>query len=50
MMGHRGFSEGLVGNIDCALWDLLGRMAEAPVAKLLGGSAREGEGLRQHCS
>ena len=40
MMGHRGFSEGLVGNIDCALWDLLGRMAGVPVAKLLGG-ARE---------
>ena len=40
MMKHRGFSEGLVGNIDGALWDLLGRMAGVPVAKLLGG-ARE---------
>jgi L-alanine-DL-glutamate epimerase-like enolase superfamily enzyme len=40
MMKHVGFPEGLVGNIDGALWDLLGRMAGVPVAKLLGG-ARE---------
>ncbi|MBM3959700.1 MAG: enolase [SAR202 cluster bacterium] len=36
-MNRSGFSEALVGNIDCALWDLLGRMAGVPVAKLLGG-------------
>ncbi|MDP2949145.1 MAG: enolase C-terminal domain-like protein [Chloroflexota bacterium] len=40
MMSHRGFSERLIGNIDCALWDLMGRIAGVPVAKLLGG-ARE---------
>jgi L-alanine-DL-glutamate epimerase-like enolase superfamily enzyme len=40
MMKHRRFSEALIGNLDCALWDLLGRMAGVPVAKLLGG-ARE---------
>ena len=37
MMGNRRFSDPLIGSIDCALWDLLGRMAEVPVAKLLGG-------------
>ena len=40
MLGHRGFSEALIGNIDGALWDLLGQMAGVPIAKLLGG-ARE---------
>jgi L-alanine-DL-glutamate epimerase-like enolase superfamily enzyme len=40
MIRHRGFSEGLLGNIDCALWDMLGKMAGVPIAKLLGG-ARE---------
>lgn len=40
MMKHIGFSDALVGNIDGALWDLLGRKAEVSVAKLLGG-ARE---------
>ena len=42
MMGQRGFSEGLVGNIDCALWDLHGRMAGVPIAKLLGGAREKG--------
>ncbi|MBI4220874.1 MAG: enolase [Chloroflexi bacterium] len=37
MWNRSGFSEALTGNIDCALWDLLGRMAGVPVAKLLGG-------------
>ena len=37
MSWHRGFAEGLVGNIDCALWDLAGRAAGMPVAKMLGG-------------
>ena len=36
MMKHRGFSEGLIGNIDSALWDLMGRFAGLSVAKLLG--------------
>ena len=36
MMKHRGFSEALVGNIDGALWDLMGRMAGVSVAQLLG--------------
>jgi len=36
-MNRSGFTEALVGNIDCALWDLLGRIADVPVAKLLGG-------------
>ncbi len=40
MRGHRGISERLLGNIDCALWDLAGRATGMPVAKLLGG-ARE---------
>lgn len=34
---HAGFSEGLMGSIDCALWDLYGRMVGLPVHKLLGG-------------
>jgi len=34
---HSGFSEGLAGFIDCALWDLYGRMVGLPVHKLLGG-------------
>ncbi len=38
MMRHRGFSEGLVGVMDCALWDLAGRMAGMPVHKMLGGA------------
>lgn len=38
MTQHRGFSEALVGNLDCALWDLLGRLAGVPVAKLMGGA------------
>lgn len=29
-----------VGAVDCALWDLHGRLAQQPVAALLGGSAR----------
>ena len=31
-----GFSEGLLGNIDCALWDLAGRMTNLSVSRLLG--------------
>lgn len=34
---HPGFNEGLRGFIDCALWDLYGRMVGLPVHKLLGG-------------
>ena len=37
--GH-GLPEHVAGTVDCALWDLLGRMAGLPVSKLLGG-ARE---------
>ncbi len=37
MMGHRGLSESMIGAVDCALWDLLGRSAGVSVAKLLGG-------------
>ena len=37
MTNHKGLSEGVVGCIDSALWDLLGRMADVPVYKLLGG-------------
>ncbi|MDP6667685.1 MAG: enolase, partial [Dehalococcoidia bacterium] len=37
MMGHRGISESVVGAVDCALWDLLGRMTGVSVAGLLGG-------------
>ena len=36
MKGHRGFSERLTGNVDCALWDLAGRAAGQSVAQLLG--------------
>lgn len=37
MMGHRGISESVIGAVDCALWDLLGRSAGISVASLLGG-------------
>ena len=37
MMGHRGVSESMIGAVDCALWDLLGRSAGVSVASLLGG-------------
>ncbi|NLV74844.1 MAG: enolase [Chloroflexi bacterium] len=37
MAQHPGFSEGLAGFIDCALWDLYGRMVDLPVHKALGG-------------
>lgn len=37
MAQHPGFSEGLAGFIDCALWDLYGRMVGLPVHKALGG-------------
>ena len=37
--GH-GLPEHVAGTVDCALWDLLGRLAGLPVSKLLGG-ARE---------
>lgn len=36
MSRHNGFSEGLLGNIDCALWDLAGRMTNLSVSRLLG--------------
>ena len=37
LMGRNyGFSEGLVGNVDCALWDLAGRMTNLSVSRLLG--------------
>ncbi|MEX0762670.1 MAG: enolase C-terminal domain-like protein [Dehalococcoidia bacterium] len=36
MSRHLGFAEGLVGNVDCALWDLAGRVTNLPVSKLLG--------------
>ena len=38
MMGNRGFSEEVIGSVDCALWDLLGRTTGVPVYKLLGGA------------
>jgi L-alanine-DL-glutamate epimerase-like enolase superfamily enzyme len=37
MAQHGGFSETLAGLVDCALWDLYGRMVGLPVHKLLGG-------------
>ena len=36
MSRHLGFSEGLIGHIDCALWDLAGRMTNLSVSRLLG--------------
>lgn len=36
MSRHMGFTEGLIGNIDCALWDLAGRMTNLSVSRLLG--------------
>jgi L-alanine-DL-glutamate epimerase-like enolase superfamily enzyme len=36
MSRHYGFTEGLIGNIDCALWDLAGRMTNLSVSRLLG--------------
>ncbi len=32
-----GRSEALIGVVDCALWDLFGRMVGLPVHKILGG-------------
>jgi len=40
MSRHMGFTEGLIGNIDCALWDLAGRMTNLSISRLLG-RARE---------
>jgi L-alanine-DL-glutamate epimerase-like enolase superfamily enzyme len=37
MSQHPGFSEGLAGFVDSALWDLYGRMVGLPVHKCLGG-------------
>jgi L-alanine-DL-glutamate epimerase-like enolase superfamily enzyme len=34
---HPGINEHLMGWVDCALWDLYGRMVGLPVHKLLGG-------------
>ncbi len=34
---HPGMSEPLIGVIDCALWDLFGRMVGLPAHKILGG-------------
>jgi L-alanine-DL-glutamate epimerase-like enolase superfamily enzyme len=36
MSRNLGFSEGLIGNIDCALWDLAGRATGLSVSRLLG--------------
>jgi len=36
MSRHLGFWEGLIGNIDCALWDLAGRVTGLSVSRLLG--------------
>jgi len=34
---HPGINEGLAGFVDCALWELYGRMVGLPVHKALGG-------------
>ena len=34
-----------MGVVDCALWDLLGRMTGMPVHKLLGGATGTGQGV-----
>jgi len=34
---HPDWSEALIGVVDCALWDLFGRMINLPVHKILGG-------------
>ena len=36
MSRHINFAEGLVGNIDCALWDLAGKIAGMSVSSMLG--------------
>ena len=36
MSRHYGFSEGLVGNIDCVLWDIAGQATGLSVSRLLG--------------
>ncbi len=37
MMNHRGISEAVASDVDCALWDLMGRSTGVSVASLLGG-------------
>ncbi len=36
MARHNRFAEGLLGNIDCALWDLAGKFAGLSVSRMLG--------------
>ena len=38
MMAHRGFSETSVGSVDCALWDIMGKIANSPTYQVIGGA------------
>ena len=38
MMAHIGIPEKAVGSVDCALWDLMGKLANSPTYKVLGGA------------
>lgn len=41
MHGRKGATMMAISALDCALWDLRGRWADAPVYRLLGGPTRE---------
>ena len=48
MRDNSRFHESLIGNLDCALWDLAGRYAGMTVSQLMGQSTRKGTSIRQH--
>ena len=47
--GH-SLPESVMGAVDCALWDLFGRMVELPVSKILGGARERVKAYRKHVS
>lgn len=47
LLGLQGLLGMVVSTLDMALWDALGKAANQPVVRLLGGRAPAGAGLRQ---